>query len=77
MNETMMTLSEIEEQFDNEWILVEDPELDRDNAVVKGKVLFHSKSRDDVYNKALELRPKHSTFLYTGPIPNDIFVNLH
>ena len=30
MDDTM-TLSEIEKQFDDEWILVEDPELDQNN----------------------------------------------
>ena len=72
----LMTLTEIEKQFDNEWILVEDPEFDQNNEVVRGKVLFHSKSRDDMYAKAMELRPKRSASLYTGPIPEDIFINL-
>jgi len=71
-----MTLTEIEEQYDNEWILVEDPELDRSNAVVKGRVLFHSKNRDEVDAVAMRLRPKHSALLYTGPMPDNIFVNL-
>jgi hypothetical protein len=75
MNE-LMTIKEIESQFDNEWILVEDPEIDRNNEVVKGKVLFHSKSRDDVYRKALELRPRRSAFLYTGPTPENLWINL-
>lgn len=80
MNETMphkiMTQAEIEAEYENEWVLVEDPELDRSNEVIKGKVLFHSKNRDEVYQKAIELRPKRSAFLYTGPIPDNIFVNL-
>ena len=80
MNETMtdetMTVTEIEERFDNEWVLVEDPEFDRNNAVVRGKVLFHSKNRDEMYAKAMELRPKRSASLYTGPVPDEVFINL-
>lgn len=80
MNDTItseiMTLAEIEERFDNEWILVEDPELDQNNDVIRGKVVFHSKNRDAMYAKAMELRPKHSASLYTGPVPDDIFINL-
>ena len=80
MSETItdetMTLSEIEEQFDNEWILVEDPHLNDRKQVVGGRVRCHSKNRDDVYAKAVELRLKHSAFLYTGPTPENIFLNL-
>ena len=75
MNE-VMTLIEIEKQFDDEWILVEDPEVDQNNEIVRGKVLFHSKNRDDVYRKALELRPQHSACVYTGPTPDNIWINL-
>ena len=74
--DTVMPLTEIEERFDGEWILVEAPELDRSNEVVKGKVLFHSKNRDEVDAVAMRLRPKRSAFLYTGPIPKNIFINL-
>ena len=53
-----------------------DPELDRSNEVVKGKVLFHSKNRDEVDAIAMRLRLKRSAFLYTGPTPENIFINL-
>ena len=80
MNETspnqVMTVAEIEKRFDNEWILVEDPVLDEDKQVVGGRVLCHSKNRDEVYQKAVELRLKHSAFLHTGPTPENIFINL-
>lgn len=74
--DTVMTLTEIEERFNDEWILVGDPELDRSNEVVKGKVLFHSKNRDEVDAIAMRLRLKRSAFLYTGPTPENIFINL-
>ncbi len=80
MNETItdkaMTLTEIEREFDNEWVLVEDPVLDERKQVVGGTVRCHSKNRDDVYRKAVELRLKHSAFLRTGPTPQNIFINL-
>jgi len=76
MTDEVMTVSEIEEKFDNEWILVEDPEFNQNNEVVRGKVLWHSKNRDEMYAKAMELRPKRSASLYTGPVPDEIFINL-
>jgi len=71
-----MTLSEIHSQFESEWVLLEDPDVTPTMEVTGGKVLWHSKDRDEVYRKALELRPKHGAFLYTGSIPEGSVVVL-
>lgn len=80
MNETvtsnMMTMSNIEEQFDNEWILLADPIIDERRQVAGGNLLFHSKNRDEVYQAALRFRPEHAAFLYIGPMPDNIAINL-
>jgi hypothetical protein len=70
----VMSLVEIGSRFDSEWVLLEDPETDENLEVKGGKVLWHSKDRDDVYRKAKELRPKHSAILYTGSIPKEMVV---
>ena len=72
----VMTMTEIETQFDNEWILVEAPVFDSDGEVVRGKVLWHSKDRDEVYRRDLEMRPRNAAYLYTGPTPENILINL-
>lgn len=74
--EQEMTMAEIENQFDSEWVLVEEPQTNEDLEVLKGKVLHHSKDRDEVYRKAVSLRPKRSAILYTGEIPEDTAVVL-
>jgi hypothetical protein len=71
-----MTIEEIESQFDSEWVLIEDPKTDEDLKVLGGKVLHHSKDRDEVYRKAVSLRPKRSALIYTGEIPEDTAVVL-
>ncbi|MGA3328371.1 MAG: hypothetical protein ABSF45_28300 [Terriglobia bacterium] len=71
-----MTISEIEAQFKSEWILVGDPKTNEALEVVAGNVLWHSKDRDEVYRKAIELKPRHSAFLYTGIIPKDTAIIL-
>ena len=71
-----MTLAEIESQFDSEWVLVAEPETNEQLEVVKGRVLHHSKDREEVYRKAVSLRPKRSAILYTGKIPDDTVVVL-
>jgi hypothetical protein len=74
--EKEMTIEEIESQFDSEWVLVEDPQTNEALEVLGGKVIHHSKDRDEVYRKAVALRPKRSAILYTGEIPEDTAVVL-
>jgi hypothetical protein len=75
MNE-VLNVSEIQSQFPSEWVLVEDPVTDESLVVQSGTVLYHSKDRDEVYRKAVELRPKRFAMLYTGSIPKDTAVVL-
>ncbi len=75
MNETM-TLAEIEARFASEWVLIGDPQTDENLCVRGGVVLCHSKDRDEVYRKAVELRPKRFAMHYTGAIPADTEVVL-
>lgn len=74
--ERIMTISEIESEFDSEWVLVDEPETNEQLEVLKGKVVHHSKDRDEVYRKAVTLRPKRCAILYTGEIPKDAVIVL-
>ena len=65
----ILTINEIENQFDSEWVLVEDPQTNAALEVQSGKVRWHSKDRDEVYQKAIELRPRRFAMLYTGTMP--------
>ena len=71
-----MTIEEIKSQFDSEWVLIADPRTDEDLKVLGGKVLHHSKDRDEVYRKAVSLRPKRSALIFTGEIPEETAVVL-
>ena len=71
-----MTLAQIEARFASEWVLIGDPETDEALNVRGGKVLHHSKDRDEVYRKAVSLRPARSAVVYTGRIPEDTAVVL-
>jgi hypothetical protein len=67
----MMTKAEIETQFVEEWILVEDPETDAAYEVLRGRVICHSKDRDVIDRELLARRPKHFAILCTKTIdPN-------
>ena len=72
----VLTITQIEAQFASEWILVVDPQTNDALEVQSGKVCWHSKDRDEVYRKAVELRPKRFAVLYTGKMPKDTAVVL-
>lgn len=71
-----MTVEEIRAQFEGEWVLLEDPQTDDALEVVRGKVLHHSKDRDEVYREAVARRPQRSAILYTGQMPEDTAIVL-
>jgi hypothetical protein len=67
-----MTIEQIMERFDSEFVLVEDPVTDERLEVHGGRVRFHSKDREEVYDCAVELRPKRCTFVYTGKMASNL-----
>lgn len=72
----VLSVIEINSQFESEWVLIEDPQTNEALEVQGGKVLYHSRDRDEVYRKAVELRPKRFAMLYTGTIPKDTAIVL-
>jgi len=72
----VLTAAQIEAQFEGEWVLVEDPQTNEALEVQKGKVRWHSKDRDEVYRKAIELRPKRFAMLYMGKMPQETAIVL-
>jgi hypothetical protein len=72
----VLTIAQIEKRYDGEWVLVGDPDVDDSNEVRSGKMLAHSKDRDEVYRAGVELRPKSSAILYLGEFPEDTAIIL-
>ncbi|MCY4436629.1 MAG: hypothetical protein OXE05_04770 [Chloroflexi bacterium] len=68
----IMTYAEIEAAFDGEWVLIDEPELTPMNEVVRGAVLFHCESRDEVYREARQRRLNRVAILYIGARPTDV-----
>jgi hypothetical protein len=73
----ILTAAQIRQQFESEWVLVEDPETNDALEVESGKVRWHSKDRDEVYRKAVELRLKRFAMLYTGEMPEGTAIVLY
>jgi len=63
----IMTRKEIESLYPNEWILMVDPESGMD-INFRGRVIAHSKDREEIHLKAMELpAPKHIAVFFAGP----------
>jgi hypothetical protein len=75
MNE-VLTIAQIESRFESEWILVEEPRTNEALEVQSGRIRWHSKDREEVYRKAVQLRPKRFAIVYTGSIPEGTAVVL-
>ena len=76
--ETYAFVVSIEFQMDikSKWILVEEPQTNEALEVLSGKVRYHSRDRDEIYRKAVKLRPKRFAMIYTGTIPEDTAIVL-
>ena len=72
----VLTIEEIESRFDSEWVLIGDLKTGKAQRVISGRVLAHSRNRDDVYRELLKLRPRHYGMWYTGKLPDDMAVVL-
>jgi hypothetical protein len=70
MTNDVMTISEMESLFPSEWVLIGDPHTDKYQGVLSGRVIFHSKDRNEVDRQALQLPPpRNVAFHFTGPSP--------
>ena len=67
--EEILTMKEIEEKFDSEWVLIGDPQTNDLLEVLSGKILHHSKDRGEVHQRVMELRPKRFAVLHIGKPP--------
>jgi hypothetical protein len=68
----VLPMAEIRSRHDSEWVLLDMLEQGENGQVTAGRVLSHSKDRDEVYRKMLELRPKRSAFFFLGRLPEGV-----
>lgn len=72
-----LTLSEINEKYPNQWVLIVEPDLDEHKQLVGGVVLFSSPDRDEMYSEAMRLpTPRRLATYYTGALPKHVAVVL-
>ncbi len=68
MNE-VLTRAEMEARFNGEWVLIADPERDENRDVRGGRVVFHGKDREAMYDFDASLQLREAAYFYLGPMP--------
>ena len=64
-----MEIEEIKKQFKDEWVLIEVTKIDKQGEPSEGKVIAHSRNRDDTYEAMKQSKSKDIAHFYTGKIP--------
>ena len=76
MSGEVLTLAEINSRFPSEWVLLEDPETTKSLEIIRGRLLFHGKSKDELYRQGIKFQPKRWAMLFTGPLQGNFALNL-
>jgi len=66
-----MKIEHIKEQFPDEWILIEVLKVDKFGKVLEGKLIAHSKKRNDTYKAMETIRVSHVAHFWNGKISDD------
>jgi len=66
----LVDIKEESKKHEDEWVLFEVVETDEMNRPVKGRLLCHSKSRDEIHDVAMRHRGSDLKISFTGdPVP--------
>ena len=68
------TVSALKRRYPKEWLLLTNVVADETTHPVKGRLVAHSKNRDEIYEQLSRLRGKDFCIEYTGSIPKDLVV---
>lgn len=66
----LLTKEIIKSKYPNQWLLIEDFELDASTTLRKGRVIAHSKNRDDIH-RALKKHRGNLCVHFTGTVAPD------
>ena len=67
-------ISTIKRRYPKEWLLLTNVVADKLTRPIKGKLVAHSKNRDDIYDRLPRIRAGSVCVEYAGKIPKDLVV---
>ena len=68
----ILTIQEIEARFAPFWVLIGDPQIDDEQRLLGGRVLYTSQESDELYRKATEMGLDRIAVRYLGTWPEDV-----
>ena len=75
--EKTLSVDEMKRLYEGDWVLIGEPTTDERQQLLAGKVLFHSKDRDEVYDKILEHPAgQRYAFRFFGELPENLALGL-
>lgn len=66
----LLSKEKIKAQYPDQWLLLEDCEIDASTSLRKGRVLAHSKNRAEIH-RALKKHKGNLCIHFTGTLPPD------
>ena len=66
----LLTKEKIKSKYPNQWLLLEDYELNASTTLLRGRVIAHSKNRDEIH-RALKKHTGNLCIHFTGKLPPD------
>ena len=66
-------ISKLKRRYPKEWLLLSNVVADELTRPIKGKLVAHSRNRDDIYDRLRDVRGGFA-IEYTGKIPKDLVV---
>lgn len=75
MSGEFLMIEEIKRKYPDEWLLIIDCELSKNTELEAGKVIAHSRCRDDIHKALLKENYEGKVAIYyAGEIPDDLAV---
>ena len=67
-------IAKIKRRYPKEWLLLTHVVTDELTRPVQGKLVAHSKNRDEIYDRLSRIRTRSVCIEYSGEIPKDLIV---
>ena len=74
MKDEVLSMKKIQEEYKDEWVLIEYEELDDNLNVKRGRVIAHSSCKEEIYAWLSETKGKDVAIEYTGKLTEDLAV---
>lgn len=68
----VLPISEIKQQYQDEWVLIAYTQVDENLSVTEGEVLAHSPNVETLYHLLPQYRDRAVAFEYVGDLPEDL-----